>query len=264
MSSTSTGAAAACTPCWSFFSLSRPLVLLLVVGPGVLVRDGPSVLGGARMRFACCGGVCACACVPVHACFIPAGSSALLAPLASSPCFGVIPPPFRPFPDLMADAPAVRRRRVRGEDAVLSSGDRVELGKLWSFPNLWKARRTGMFRVICFRSSTATCTVKTIRLRTTTQALDKLRTLKARAVKDTTHLVCHPNELRDIGLSVFPNRAAGRDSLSSNVIRHLPYVAFLFLAQHFTQIANDAEEFPSSRPASWLCVFVSVWEEGES
>ena len=56
------------------------------------------------------------ACLCMIACFIPAGSSALLAPLASSPCFGVIPPPFRPSPDLMADAPAVRRRRVRGED----------------------------------------------------------------------------------------------------------------------------------------------------
>ena len=61
-------------------------------------------------------------CVPVRvclcmlACFIQTGSSALLAPSASSPCSGVIPPPVRPSPDLMADAPAVRRRRVRGED----------------------------------------------------------------------------------------------------------------------------------------------------
>ena len=62
------GAAAACTPCRSFCSLSRPLVLLLVVGPFVLVRNGISVHGGVRTRFACSCGAGACACVLVHDC----------------------------------------------------------------------------------------------------------------------------------------------------------------------------------------------------
>ena len=42
------------------------------------------------------------------------------------------------------------------------------------------------------------------------------------------------------------------------MIRHLPYAAFMFLAQHFTQIANASEEKPAARPSSWLCVFVSL------
>ena len=67
-----------------------------------------------------------------------------------------------------------------------------------------------------------------------------------------------PPELSDLGMSIFPNRAAGQDGLPSNVIRHLPYAAFLFLAQHFTQIANADEERPAARPDSWLCVFVSL------
>ena len=118
MCPTSTGAAAACTPCRSFFSLSRPLVLLLVVGPGVFDRDGISVHWWCS-RAVCLFLWCVCLCVRalcMLACFIQAGSSAFLAPLASSPCSGVIPPLVRPSPDLMADAPAVRRRRVRGED----------------------------------------------------------------------------------------------------------------------------------------------------
>ena len=58
---------------------------------------------------------------------------------------------------------------------------------------------------------------------TMTQALSKLRRMKAQAMKDSTKLESHPNDLRDIGLSIFPNRAAGRDGLPSNVIRNLPY-----------------------------------------
>ena len=48
--------------------------------------------------------------------FFKAGSSALIAPLASSPCSGDIPLLVRPSPYLMAEAPAVCRRRGRGED----------------------------------------------------------------------------------------------------------------------------------------------------
>ena len=82
--------------------------------------------------------------------------------------------------------------------------------------------------------------------------------MKAKAMRDSSKLTCHPNELRDLGMAIFPNRAAGRDGLPSNVIRHLPYTAFMFLAQHFTQIANANEEKPEARPTSWLCVFVSL------
>ena len=66
---------------------------------------------------------------------------------------------------------------------------------------------------------------------TMNQAMYKLRQMKAKAMKDSTKIVCHSNELRDIGLSIFPNRVAGRDGLPSNVIRNLPYSAFMFVAQ---------------------------------
>ena len=64
----------------------------------------------------CCG--CRlCARVLVwFACFFKAGSSALIAPLASSPCSRDIPLLVRPPPYLMAEAPVARRRRGRGED----------------------------------------------------------------------------------------------------------------------------------------------------
>ena len=84
---------------------------------------------------------------------------------------------------------------------------------------------------------------------TKAQAFHMLRRLKSRASNDATKLVCHANELRDIGISIFPNRVAGR-----NVIRSLPYVAFLFLAQQFTHMANDDDKEPTARPASWWCL----------
>ena len=94
--------------------------------------------------------------------------------------------------------------------------------------------------------------------RTMSMAKEKLWQMKKRAKRDSSRMVCHPNELRDLGMAIFPNRAAGQDGLPSNVIRNLPYAAFMFLAQHFTQIANDDEERPAARPDSWLCVFVSL------
>ena len=92
------------------------------------------------------------------------------------------------------------------------------------------------------------------------EARSKLETLQSRARADTSKVICDANELRDIGLSRFPNRAPGNDGLPSNVTRHLPFAVFLFLAQQLklTQMAGDDSVEPSGKPASWWCVFVSL------
>ena len=50
----------------------------------------------------------------------------------------------------------------------------------------------------------------------------RLAQMRAAAVREDAQWVCNPNELRDLGYSLFSNRAAGRDGLPSNVLKVPP------------------------------------------
>ena len=103
-------------PCRSFFSLSRPLVLLLVVGPGfVIILMNRFLVGlacSSLVLWRVCLCLCACACLRVFAQLVrPPWKHLWPQALGLFSLLLLVP-----SPDLMADAPAVRRRRVRGED----------------------------------------------------------------------------------------------------------------------------------------------------
>ena len=137
MCSTSTGAATACTPSRAIFSLSRPLVLLLVVGRlswfvfsfvftgsgrfmvGVLARVVPAVLC-VRVRVCVPVRVCAWVCVFISwdSVLVSAfGFKLLLASRLLLPACLLI----------MAEVPAVRRRR--GARAGGEGGEEAEHGR---------------------------------------------------------------------------------------------------------------------------------------
>ena len=64
----------------------------------------------------------------------------------------------------------------------------------------------------------------------TAQARKTLKMLQAKARTETSKMICNATELRDIGISCFPNGAPGNDGLPSNVIRSLPFAAYLFFS----------------------------------
>ena len=64
-------------------------------------------------------------------------------------------------------------------------------------------------------------------------------------------LKCCPNELRDLAVGLRPNRAGGQDGLGTNMLRLLPFQAFIYLAGHFEKIANSGALDLDHRPQAW-------------
>ena len=64
-------------------------------------------------------------------------------------------------------------------------------------------------------------------------------------------LVCNPNELRDLLRSLPPNKAAGPDGIPSQLLKAITIQQVADLAQLFTQLANDLDYRPNTRPDAW-------------
>ena len=83
-----------------------------------------------------------------------------------------------------------------------------------------------------------------------------LQHLQAKAFESAESLKCDPNELRDLALALKPHKSGGQDGVGTNLLRHLPFEAFLYLARHFEQIANQTGRDANLRPEGWSVALV--------
>ena len=64
-------------------------------------------------------------------------------------------------------------------------------------------------------------------------------------------LTCCPNELRDLIRDIPTNKAAGPDGVPSQLLKYLTIQHIVDLARLFTQLANDLDYRPQTRPEIW-------------
>ena len=67
--------------------------------------------------------------------------------------------------------------------------------------------------------------------------------------------ICHPNELRDLVVSLRPRKAPGSDGLCSNIIKSLPFPVIIDLARHFTAMAATLST-SDFHPPDWSTAYV--------
>ena len=67
--------------------------------------------------------------------------------------------------------------------------------------------------------------------------------------------ICHPNDLRDLVVSLRPRKAPGSDGLCSNIIKTLPFPVIIDLARHFTAMASTLST-TDFRPTDWSTAYV--------
>ena len=69
-----------------------------------------------------------------------------------------------------------------------------------------------------------------------TKTFESLREAAA-STPPSSSPICHPNELRDLVVSLRPRKAPGSEGLCSNTIKSLPFSVIIDLARHFTAMA---------------------------
>ena len=78
-----------------------------------------------------------------------------------------------------------------------------------------------------------------------------LRILEKARRQTNDHLVCNPNELRDILRALPPHKAAGPDGVPSQLLKALTIQQIVDISKLFTDLANDLDFKPDRRPAGW-------------
>ena len=78
-----------------------------------------------------------------------------------------------------------------------------------------------------------------------------VRILRTALTHQSDMLTCCPNELRDLIRDLPHNKAAGPDGIPSQLLKYLTIQQVVDLARLFTQLANDLDYRPASRPEIW-------------
>ena len=78
-----------------------------------------------------------------------------------------------------------------------------------------------------------------------------VRILENALAHQDQQLTCCPNELRDLIREIPTNKAAGPDGVPSQLLKYLTIQQIVDLAQLFSQLANDLDYRPQTRPDIW-------------
>ena len=83
-----------------------------------------------------------------------------------------------------------------------------------------------------------------------------LRHLQAKARESPEVIRCDPNEIRDLAMALKAHKSGGQDGVGTNLLRHLPFEAFVYLAKHFEKLANQTGSVQDLRPQGWSVALV--------